>query len=58
VQQVAIEAQGFQFAVGGEQQRASGSFIAAARLDADETVLDQIDASDGVASADFVEQFD
>src|SRR4029077_2603017 len=58
VQQIAIEAEGFEFAMSRKQQRASGSFIASARLDADETVLDNIDASDRVASADFVHQFD
>ena len=42
----------------GQQQRASGSFIAAARLDADEAILNQVDASDRVAPADFVEQLD
>jgi len=57
VQQVAIEAKRFEFAVSGDEQRASGSFVAAARLDADEAVLHQVDASDGVASANFVQQF-
>ena len=58
VEQVAIEAEGFEFAVSGEQQGASRSFVAAARLDADEAVFDQVDASNRVASADFVQQFD
>src|SRR5260370_26671466 len=58
MQQVPIEAEGFEFPVGGEQQRASWRFVAAARLDADEAVLDQVDASNRVAPADFVQQFD
>src|SRR5258708_14987188 len=57
MQQVPIEAEGFEFPVGGEQQRASWSFVAAARLDADEAVLDQVDASNRVAPSDFVQQF-
>src|SRR5258708_9578166 len=42
----------------GEQQRASRSFVTAARLDANEAVLENINGSDGVGSADFVHQFD
>src|ERR1035441_3234123 len=56
VQQIAIQAKGLKLAMSREQQRASGSFIAAARLDADKTVFDQIDAADGVPSADLVQQ--
>ena len=58
VQQVAIKTESFEFAVSGQQQRASGSFIAAARFNADKAILDQVDASHRVASADFVQQFD
>src|SRR5579872_655239 len=38
-----------------EQQRAAWSLIAATRLDTDEAVLDEVNASDGVAAADFVQ---
>ena len=41
VQQVAVEAQRFEFAMRGREQRAARSFIAAARLDADKAILDQ-----------------
>ena len=58
VRQVAVEAQRFQLAMRGEQQRSAGRLIAAARLDADEAVLHQVDAANGVARADFVQHFD
>jgi hypothetical protein len=55
VQQVAIKAEGFEFAMSGQQQRASGSLITPARLDADETILDQVDAPHRVPPANFVQ---
>ena len=58
VRDVAVEAQRFQFAVSGDQQRAAGRFVAAAGLDSDEAVLHHVDAADGIASADFVQQLD
>src|SRR5579871_4685677 len=39
-----------------DQQRATGSFVASAGLHTDKAVLDQIDAADCVAAADFIEQ--
>ena len=42
---------------GGDQGAARG-FVEPAALDADEAVLHQVDAADGVARADFVQQFD
>ena len=58
VHEVALQAQGFEFAVRGNQQSSARSFVAAARLDADKAVLHQVDAADGIASADFVQQLD
>ena len=40
----------------GDEQCAAGRFVTAAALDTDEAVLNEIDAADGVAPADFVEQ--
>ena len=40
-----------------DQQRAARSFVASARLDSDKTVLDQIDASNRIARANFIQQF-
>ncbi len=56
--EVALQAQSFEFAVRGNQQRSARRFVTAARLDADETVLHQVDAADGIASADLVQQLD
>ena len=41
-----------------QQQRSARRLVTAARLDADEAVLDQVDAADGIARADFVQHFD
>ena len=41
-----------------DQQRAARSFVAAARLNTHETILDQIHAADGVASADLIQLLD
>ncbi len=56
VHKFAIQAQGFEFAMRGDQQRAARSLIASARLDAYKAVLDQVNPPDGVAPADFVQQ--
>ncbi len=39
----------------GDQQRAAGRFIRAARLDSDQTVFDQIDSPDAVRRGNFVQ---
>ena len=44
--------------MGRDEQRAAGSFVASARLNADKTILNQVDAPDGVAAADFIQQLD
>src|SRR5262249_17408685 len=55
VHEVALQAKRFEFAMRGEQHRAARRFIAASRLDADEAILHQIDAPDGIAAADLVQ---
>src|SRR5262245_41970909 len=54
--EVAFQAESFQLAMRGKQQRAARSFVAAARLDPDKAILDEVDATDGVAAANLVEQ--
>ncbi len=58
VRDIALQAQGFEFAMRGNQQSAAGSLVATARLDSDEAVLHQINPSDGISPADFVQQLD
>ena len=58
VRQLAIETERFQFAMRRQQQRAAGRLVAAARLDADEAVLDQVDAADSITRTDFVQDLD
>ncbi len=41
----------------GHDESASGSFITAAGLHADEAILNQVDAADGVLRADAVQLF-
>src|SRR5689334_10477830 len=41
-----------------EQQRSTGRFVASTRLNSDETILHQIDASHGIPGADLIQQFD
>ena len=41
-----------------EQQRAAGRLVTAARLDADEAILHQVDAANRIARANFVQHFD
>src|SRR6266446_1103734 len=43
--------------MGGDEQGSTRSFIASARFNSDKTVLHQIDATDCVSCANFVEQF-
>ncbi len=47
--------EGFEVAVGGEQDGAAGGFVDAAGLHADEAVLDDVHAADAVAAAEQVE---
>ena len=51
VHQIAIEAQGFEFAMSGEQERAARGLITSPRLDAHEAILDQIHAPHGVTGS-------
>src|SRR5579864_3464612 len=53
---VTLAAQRFQFTMGRYQQRAAGSLIAAARFDSHESVLDDINATNSIAPADFIQQ--
>ena len=50
-----VEADGFEFAVRLNQQRAARRFIGAARFHANQPILHQIDASDAVLAANPVE---
>ncbi len=52
---LAIDDEGFQVAVGGEEDGAAGGFVDAARFHADETVLDDVDAADAISPAEEVE---
>ena len=47
----AVEGEGFEFAPGSHEDRAAGGFITAARLHADKTIFNQIDAADAVFAA-------
>src|SRR5258708_11368817 len=44
--------------MGGDEEGSARSFIASARFNSDKAVLHQIDATDCVSCANFVEQFD
>jgi len=52
-----IQRERFELADGEHDERAAGSFVAAARLHADEAIFHQIDAADAVLRADGVERF-
>ncbi len=58
VRDFAVEGKRFELAMGRDDERSAGRLVASARLDADEAVFDEIDAADGVARADFVQQLD
>ncbi len=51
----AVERDGFHAPVGGEQDRAAGGLVDAARLHADEAVLHQVQAADAVVVAELVQ---
>src|SRR5690606_11781922 len=51
----AIERDRFHAAVGGQHDRAAGGFIDAARLHADEAVLDHVQTADAVVVAQLVQ---
>ncbi|OIQ66955.1 hypothetical protein GALL_514710 [mine drainage metagenome] len=51
----AVERDAFDAAVGGEQDRAAGGLIDAARLHADEAVLDPVEAADAIVVAELVQ---
>ena len=55
---LAIEGECFEFTMGEHDEGAPRGFVTATGLDADETVFDQIDTADGIAGADFIQQFD
>jgi len=50
----AVEDQAFEVDVSRAEAGEAGSFVAAARFEADETVFDDIDAADAVAAGDGV----
>ncbi len=50
----AVDTERFEFAVREDEKRAAGSFIRAARFDADEAIFDEIDSADAVRGGDFV----
>jgi len=52
---LAIEAQRFQLAMRGNEQRAAGSFVGAARFDADQAIFHQVNAADAVRGGDFIQ---
>ena len=58
MRRLAIEAQRFEFAVRGDQQRAAGRFVRAARLDAHQAIFDQLHAAHAVRRRDFIQLFD
>ncbi len=53
-----VEAEGLEHLVGRVEDGAAGGLIDAARLHADEPVLEQIDNADAVRAADLIELFD
>src|SRR5229473_6953079 len=58
---LAIHGKRFEFAMRGDQQRAAGSFVRAARLHADQAIFDDVGAADTVLRGDLVQrvqQFD
>ena len=54
----AVKSKCFELAVSLDDERAAGCFVTATGLYADEAVFNQVNATDGVAGADFVEEFD
>ena len=55
MQRFAVKAQRFELAMCGDEQRATGSFIRAARFHAHEAVFDDVHAADAVGGGDFVQ---
>src|SRR6266496_871684 len=55
---VAFAAEGFEFTMCGNQQCSAWCLVTSSRLDTNETVLDNVNPADRVASADFIQQFD
>ena len=58
VRRLAVEAQRFEFAMRGDQQRAARRFVRAARFHPDQAIFDQVDASHAVRRRDFIQLFD
>ena len=56
VRGAAVERDRFDGAVRGEQDGAAGRLVDAARLHADEAVLDQVEPADAVVAAELVER--
>lgn len=53
--ELAVDDEGFEVAVGGEEDGAAGGFIDSTGFHADEAVLDDVDAADAVGAAKGVE---
>src|SRR5690606_18916080 len=58
VERGTVQGERFEFAQGANDQRAARRLIAAAAFHADETILHQIDAANGMLAADGVEGLD
>ena len=54
----AIQGQAFEFAVRGDQQSSTRSFISAARLHADQAIFDEVRATDAMLRGDFIQLFE
>src|SRR5579859_2478450 len=52
---LAVDGQSLEFAVRGDEQRAAGRFVRAARLHADEAIFHNVGATDSVLRGDFIE---
>src|SRR4030081_1949608 len=55
---VTLQAKCLQLSMGRDQKRSARSLVTSTRLDSNKTVFDQVHTTDGVPSANFVEQLD